>query len=656
MCLGVLLRIRGAASASGTVYNLRFSFPCNLLLKGEALLDFLGDLKRSHMCGALRSSDAGQNAVLMGWVNRRRDLGSLIFIDLRDRTGVTQVVVNRELNPAAHAKAGLLRNEYVIAVIGKVKQRDPATFNKNIPTGEVELAVDELRILNEAKLPPFLPGDTVLPNEEMRLKYRYIDLRREAMQFNIEMRHKVSKAIRDYLSAQGFFEIETPFMTRSTPEGARDYLVPSRVQPGSFYALPQSPQMFKQILMISGFDKYYQIVRCFRDEDLRADRQPEFTQIDLEMTYPQPEQVYAVVEGFLKAAFQAAGQAIQTSFPRMSYDQAIRRYGNDKPDLRLPAMVDVREALTGEEVEELAAKLRMRKELPILLIRIPKAGDISGTERRTIGTYGAYQHVGGPNFVQPISDPKRLAKDLPALSEKIAQFAQLAPDDLWLLAGALNKPEIPAVMEQSAQHFCEKCGFLRLDLAQKYAEKHGAFKKTGDVAQDYRFLWVTDFPMFEWDNDEKRWNPAHHPFTSLHEEDMAKLEANIDSAHDPKSPLGEIRALAYDVVLNGTELGSGSIRIHRQDIQSKIFQALGMSHDEARARFGFFLEALEYGTPPHGGIALGLDRIVMILAGAESLREVIPFPKTARAVDLMVDAPTPVSEAQLRELGIKLKT
>jgi aspartyl-tRNA synthetase len=607
------------------------------------------------MCGALRSADAGQKAVLMGWVNRRRDLGSLIFIDLRDRTGVTQVVVNKELNPAAHQKTELLRNEYVIAVTGAVKQRDPATVNKNIPTGEVELVVDELRLLNEAKQPPFLPGDTVLPNEEMRLKYRYLDLRREAMQFNIEMRHKVSKAIRDYLSGQGFFEIETPFMTRSTPEGARDYLVPSRVQPGSFYALPQSPQMFKQILMISGFDKYYQIVRCFRDEDLRADRQPEFTQIDLEMTYPQPETVWAVVEGFLQAAFQAAGYEIKTSFPRMSYDEAIRRYGNDKPDLRLPAMVDVREALTPEETEELAAKFRMRKELPIQLIRIPKAGDISGTERRTIGTYGAYQHVGGPNFVQLISDPKRLAKDHPALAEKIAKLAPVAPDDLWLLAGALNKPEIPAVMEQSVQHFCEKCGFLRLDLAQKYAEKHGAFKKTGDPAKDYRFLWVTDFPMFEWDNGEKRWNPAHHPFTSLHEEDMAKLEANIDSVHDPKSPLGEIRALAYDVVLNGTELGSGSIRIHRQDIQSKIFQALGMSHDEARARFGFFLEALEYGTPPHGGIALGLDRIVMILAGAESLREVIPFPKTARAVDLMVDAPTPVSEAQLKELGIQIK-
>jgi aspartyl-tRNA synthetase len=614
------------------------------------LLDFLGDLKRTHMCGALRPSDAGKKAVLMGWVNRRRDLGRIVFIDLRDRTGVTQVVVNRELNAGAHQKAEQLRNEYVIAVTGTVKQRDPDTVNKNIPTGEVELVVEELRLLNESKQPPFLPGESVLPNEEMRLKYRYIDLRRDAMQFNIEMRHKVSKAIRDYLCGEGFFEIETPFMTRSTPEGARDYLVPSRVQPGSFYALPQSPQMFKQILMISGFDKYFQIVRCFRDEDLRADRQPEFTQIDLEMSYPQTESVWAVVEGFLTAAFRAAGSEIKAPFPRMSYDDAIRRYGNDKPDMRLPAMVDVREAMRPEELEEFAAKFKIRKELPIRLIRIPKAGDISGTERRTIGTYGAYLHVQGPSFVQLMTDPKRFAKDYPAVSEKVVQFAGAEADDLWLLAGARAESA-----EQTAQHFCEKCGFLRLDLAHKYAAKHKAFEKTGDSEKDFRFLWVSDFPMFEWDNGEKRWNPAHHPFTSLHEEDMAKLEANIDSVHDPKSPLGEIRALAYDVVLNGTELGSGSIRIHRQDIQRKIFQALGMSDEEARARFGFFLEALEYGTPPHGGIALGLDRMVMILAGADSLREVIPFPKTARAVDLMVDAPTPVSEGQLKELGIQVR-
>jgi aspartyl-tRNA synthetase len=619
------------------------------------LLDFLGDLQRTHMCGALRASDAGKKAVLMGWVNRRRDLGNLLFIDLRDRSGITQVVFNAERNPAVHKKAEGLRNEYVIAVIGTVKQRDPNTINKNIPTGEVELVVDELRLLNESKQPPFLPGETVLPNEEMRLKYRYIDLRRDVMQRNIELRHKVAIAIRESLSGQGFFEIETPFMTRSTPEGARDYLVPSRVQPGSFYALPQSPQMFKQILMISGFDRYFQIVRCFRDEDLRADRQPEFTQIDLEMSYPQQESVWKVVEEFLLASFKAASVEIKPSFPRMSYDQAIRLYGIDKPDMRLPAMTDIREAFTPEELEEFTSKFRVRKDLPVQVIRIPKVGDISGTERRTVGTYGAFQHTQGGSFVQLMTDPKRFAKDYPALSEKVIQFAKVEADDLWILAGALNKPEIAAVAEQSLQHFCEKCGFLRLDLAQKYAAKHGAFEKSGDPEKDFKFLWVTDFPMFEWDRESKRWNAAHHPFTSPHENDIAKLEANAHSVSDPKSPLGEIRALAYDVVLNGTELGSGSIRIHRQDIQAKIFQALGMSDDEARSRFGFFLEALEYGTPPHGGIALGLDRIVMILAGAESLREVISFPKTARAVDLMVDAPTPVSDAQLRDLGIQVK-
>jgi aspartyl-tRNA synthetase len=618
------------------------------------LLDFLGDLRRTHTCGALRASDANTRAVLMGWVNRRRDLGNLLFIDIRDRTGVTQIVFDKESNAALHEKAGELRNEYVVAAIGTVKKRDPNTINKNISTGEVELVATELRILNESKQPPFLPGESVLPNEEMRLKYRYIDLRREAMQRNIELRHKIAIAIREDLSAQGFFEIETPFMTRSTPEGARDYLVPSRVQPGSFYALPQSPQLFKQILMIAGFDKYFQIVRCFRDEDLRADRQPEFTQIDLEMSYPQPERVWEIVEGFLKAAFKVAGHEIKAPFLRMTYDEAIRLYGSDKPDMRLPAMMDARQVFAAAELEDFASKFKVRKELPLQLIRIPKAGDISGTERRTIGTYGAFQHVHGPSFVQLMSEPRRLARDYPALSERIIQFAKIEPDDLWLLAGALSRPEAAPVTEQSLQHFCERCGLLRLDLAQKYAVKHGAFAKTGNPEKDFRFLWVTDFPMFEWDKDERRWNPAHHPFTSLHEEDMAKLEANIDSVHDPKSPLGEIRALAYDVVLNGTELGSGSIRIHRQDIQRKIFHALGMSEEEARSRFGFFLEALEYGTPPHGGIALGLDRIVMIVAGADSLREVIPFPKTARAVDLMVDAPTPVSEAQLKELGIKI--
>jgi aspartyl-tRNA synthetase len=581
--------------------------------------------------------------VLMGWVNRRRDLGNLIFLDVRDRSGITQVVCNKELNPTVHQKAGELRNEYVVAVTGTVKKRDSNTVNKNIPSGEVELVAGELRILNEAKQPPFLPSDTVLPNEELRLKYRYIDLRREALQFNIELRHKVTIAIRNYLAAQGFFEVETPFMTRSTPEGARDYLVPSRVQPGCFYALPQSPQLFKQILMISGFDKYFQIVRCFRDEDLRADRQPEFTQIDLEMSYPQPERVWEVVEGFLTAAFKAAGFEIKTPFPRMTYDEAIRQYGSDKPDMRLPAMIDVRDAFTAEDLASLGVSLS----LPVMAIRIPKVGELSRKERDDIKPLFTAK-----GNVKLFEDFQRLEKKSTTAAAKVHEKTQAEAGDLIVIvSGDTKLPEhksVGGVKPEVKQHdhaVYTTAGQLRVALGQKYADRHSAFKKTGDPQTDFRFLWVTDFPMFEWDEDGKRWAAAHHPFTSPHERDMDKLES------DPAA----VRALAYDVVLNGTELGSGSIRIHRQDIQRKIFHALGMTEEEARARFGFFLEALEYGTPPHGGIALGLDRIVMILAAAESLREVIPFPKTARAVDLMVDAPTPVSEEQLKELGIQIK-
>ena len=617
------------------------------------MLDFLGDLRRTHMCGALRASDAGKKAVLMGWVNKRRDHGNLLFVDLRDRTGVAQIVINVETGAAIHEKAGELRNEYVIAVTGTVKLRDANTVNKNMPTGEVELVAEELRILNESKLPPFLPSDTALTNEETRLKYRYIDLRRDVMQYNIETRHKVAKAIRDYLSSQGFFEIETPFMTRSTPEGARDYLVPSRVQPGTFYALPQSPQLFKQILMISGFDKYFQIVRCFRDEDLRADRQPEFTQIDLEMSYPQAERVWEVVEGFLKAAFLATGEEIETSFPRMDYDEAIRLYGIDKPDLRLPPFTDVRDCFTAENLKELAISAN----LPVIAIRTPKVGELSRKERDDIKPM--FNSKGGARVYE---DFKRIANKYPGAAAAIAKKAGTEDGDLIVLvAGSAQmgpQTAMPSHRKVTPGELAiyASAGLLRLALAQKYADRHGIFKRTGDPKKDYRFLWVTNFPMFEWDESEKQWMAAHHPFTSPHEQDMGLLEQGVDSVNDPQSTLSAVRAQAYDVVLNGTELGSGSIRIHRQDIQRKIFKALGMTDEEAKSRFGFFLEALEYGTPPHGGIALGLDRIVMILAGAESLREVIPFPKTARAVDLMCDAPTPVSERQLKELGISVKT
>jgi aspartyl-tRNA synthetase len=592
-------------------------------------LDFLGDLRRTQMCGELRAENAGQQVVLMGWVNRRRDLGNVIFIDVRDRSGLTQLVFDRSDNAALHQKASELRNEFVIAASGTVRKRDAKTINRNIPTGEIEVVVSDLKLLNESKVPPFLPGDPALANEEMRLKYRYIDLRREPMQYNIELRHKVALAIRTYLASIGFFEIETPFMTRSTPEGARDYLVPSRVYPGEFYALPQSPQLFKQILMISGFDKYFQIVRCFRDEDLRADRQPEFTQIDLEMSFPQPDRIFEVVEGFLKAAFKAAGYELKTPFPRMTYDEAIRQYGIDKPDLRLPKLSDVRQAFTSEQLQT----LQLNPDLPVVAIRIPQIGELSRKERDENKPL-----FGERKDARLIDDIKRLEKSFPEAVAKIRELSGAQPQDLIVLVGG------PAQAEQSATRpdyaVFMAAGQFRVELARKYADRHHAFHKGG-----FHMLWVTDFPMFEYDPETKHWNPAHHPFTSPHERDMDKLES------DP----GSVRALAYDVVLNGVELGSGSIRIHRQDIQKKIFHALGMSDEEAHARFGFFLEALEYGTPPHGGIALGLDRIVMILAGGDSLREVIPFPKTAKAVDLMVDAPTPVSEAQLRELGIKVR-
>jgi aspartyl-tRNA synthetase len=513
-------------------------------------------------------------------------------------------------------------------------------------TGEIEVVAEELRILNDAKVPPFSPAEEAIANEEVRLKYRYLDLRRPEMQRNFEIRHKVALAVREYLSSQGFFEIETPFMTRSTPEGARDYLVPSRVHPGEFYALPQSPQIFKQILMISGMDRYFQIARCFRDEDLRADRQPEFTQIDLEMTFPQQETVFAVVEGFLKAAFEITGEQISAPFPRMTYDEAIRRYGIDKPDLRLPAMVDLTEELTPE----LRTALKIEQGLPVLGFTIPRVGELSGTARKAL-TGDIRASLGDSGL--DVLDVGRLRtseafagladKISAKLSDELKAFDQsaLAPGDLNIVI--TPKPGIIAPPKDRLWIY-KKAGQLRLDLAKRFQDKHGTFEKKGN-AGDYKFLWVTDFPFFEWDESTHTWTFAHHPFTSPHEDDL--IAGRMES--DPEA----VRALAYDIVLNGMELGSGSIRIHRQDIQGQIFRALGMSDDEAKSRFGFFLDALQYGTPPHGGIALGLDRIIMILTGAASLREVIAFPKTAKAIDLMADAPSAVSEQQLRELHIR---
>jgi aspartyl-tRNA synthetase len=640
------------------------------------MLDFLGSLQRTHQCGELRVEQDGQDVVLMGWVNRRRDHGNLIFLDVRDRTGITQVVLDKEISGEAHAKAEAARSEYVVAVKGTVRRRDAGLENPNMPTGEIEVVAKELLLLNEAKTPPFSPAEDAIANEEVRLKYRYLDLRRTEMQKNFKLRHDVARAIRNYLSDEGFLEIETPFMTRSTPEGARDYLVPSRVHAGSFYALPQSPQIFKQILMISGFDKYFQIARCFRDEDLRADRQPEFTQIDLEMTFPQQEIVFRVVEGFLTAAFKTAGISLTAPFVQMTYDDAIRNYGIDKPDMRLPAMVSLTEELTPE----LRETLKIEQVLPVLGFVIPSVGALSGTQRRGLideirATFGDC----GLDFLDvarlktnaafaPLAEviEAKLSKSVDA-SPMSASAGHGAPSSV---AGSISdstpgstagstsgsadlvvvitpKLGTPALWNYDPQWIWKRVGALRLQLAQKFADKHGRFVKTGTEA-DFKFCWVTDFPMYEWDEEAKVWNAAHHPFTSPHEDDIKAGRLTSDK--------GAVRALAYDIVLNGTELGSGSIRIHRQDVQAEIFRSLGMSDAEAKERFGFFLDALEYGTPPHGGIALGLDRIVMILAGATSLREVIAFPKTAKAIDLMVDAPTPVSDQQMRELYLRTVT
>jgi aspartyl-tRNA synthetase len=603
-------------------------------------LDFLGNLQRTNRCGDLRVEQAGQDVVLMGWVNRRRDHGNLIFLDVRDRTGITQVVLDKEVSSEAHAKAEAARSEYVVAVKGKVRRRGAGLENPNMPTGEIEVVASELLLLNEAKTPPFSPADDAIANEEVRLKYRYLDLRRPQMQANFALRSRVAMAIRNYLVEQGFLEIETPFMTRSTPEGARDYLVPSRVHAGSFYALPQSPQIFKQILMISGFDRYFQIARCFRDEDLRADRQPEFTQIDLEMTFPQQEIVFRVVEGFLTAAFATAGISLTPPFVQMTYDDAIRNYGIDKPDMRLPAMVSLTDDLTAE----LRESLKIEKNLPVLGFVIPKAGGLSGTQKRgLVDEIRASFGDSGLDFL----DVARLKTNaaFAALAETIEHKVGSAADDLIIVI--TPKIGTPAKWNHDPQWIYKRVGALRLELAKKYADKHKLFEQTGTAA-DFKFVWVTDFPMYEWDEETKVWNAAHHPFTSPHEEDIKAGRLTSDK--------GAVRALAYDIVLNGTELGSGSIRIHRQDVQAEIFRSLGMSDAEAKERFGFFLDALEYGTPPHGGIALGLDRIVMILAGATSLREVIAFPKTAKAIDLMVDAPTPVSEQQMRELHLRTVT
>ena len=621
------------------------------------MLDFLGNLERTHLCGDLRAVNAGQHVVLMGWVNRRRDHGNLIFLDLRDRSGIVQIVLDKELTPDGHRKGEAVRPEFVVAAVGAVRLREPDAINPKMPTGEIEIEATRLLVLNDTRLAPFSPSDEAIQNEEVRLKYRYVDLRRAEMQRNFKLRHDITLAVRESLNSQGFLEIETPILTKSTPEGARDFLVPSRVHPGEFYALPQSPQIFKQILMISGFDRYFQIARCFRDEDLRADRQLEFTQVDLEMSFPRQETVFGVVEQFLSAAFAAAGVALPTPFPRISYDDSMRRFGSDKPDLRLPGLTDVRTAFPDQAL----AMLDIDPALPVVALRIPSVGELSRKERED--NHPLFDQKKGAKF---IDDFKRLAKSLPESAAQVRLLTGASDADFVLIvAGDPSHPvkasdtKFEGRLSEREINVYSAAGNFRTELAKKYADRHKAFGVTEQVVEDahtrhatnptdgsaaFHPIWIIDFPMFEFDLAIQKWMPAHHPFTAPHEHDMANLIS------DPAS----VRANCYDLAMNGLELGSGSIRIHRKDVQQQIFQSLGINDEEARARFGFFLDALEYGTPPHGGIALGLDRIVMLLAGAANLREVIAFPKTAKAIDLMADAPTTVSEQQLKELHIRV--
>jgi aspartyl-tRNA synthetase len=590
-------------------------------------LDLLGDRQRTHYCGELRKEHAGQSVFLAGWVDVRRDLGNLIFLDLRDHTGRTQIVCNPAVSAQVHDRAEEVRGEYVVGVEGKVVLRTPETVNSGLATGEVEVMAHTLLVLNEAKTPPFPIDHETKTSEETRLRYRYLDLRRGRMQRNLRLRHRSSEVVRTHMAGLGFQEIETPFMTRSTPEGARDYLVPSRLHHGRFYALPQSPQLFKQILMIGGFDRYYQIVRCFRDEDLRADRQPEFTQIDIEMAFPQRDVLFDIIEHLMEKLFALVDVKVARPFPRMPYDEAMEKYGSDKPHLGT-SLEWKRVSLAPGDVE----KVRVAE--PIKAMRVP---GWSGASRSQLDKLQEMAKSLGADWFSTIklSGPTPQSGLIKALGEPavaaLAASVGAQPGDLVLLLGIKS-----AASREAFRMLDNASGELRLDIARKLD-----LLKPGT----WNFLWVVDFPMFDYDEKEKRFAAMHHPFTSPREEDLDKLET------DP----GAVKARAYDLVLNGSEIGGGSIRIHRQDIQRRVFKVLGLSEEKARERFGFFLEALEYGTPPHGGIALGHDRINALMAGESSIREVIAFPKTASAIDLMCESPAGVEPEQLDELGMKIK-
>lgn len=587
----------------------------------------MGELKRTHNLGELRKSDEGSTVALMGWVHRRRDHGGLIFLDLRDRDGITQVVFYPDVSAEAHELAHQVRGEYVVAIKGQVHPRPPETENLSLPTGEVEVQASELVILNKAKTPVFQIEEAESANEDLRLKYRYLDLRRPSLQKNLILRHKATMAARKFLDEKGFIDVETPVLTKSTPEGARDFLVPSRLSQGDFYALPQSPQLFKQLLMVSGFDRYYQIVKCFRDEDLRADRQPEFTQIDLEMSFVNPDDVMGLMEEMVAVVFkEAAGIEVKTPFQRLSYADAVGRYGTDAPDLRFDLeLVNVTETVAGcgfKVFAQVASKGGLVK-----CINAKKAGE--KFSRKDIDDL--------TGFVAPFG-----AKGL--------AWIRVQPDGTW------QSPIIKFLGEEVCAALGETMGaepgdilffvadtaaVTNLALAKLRVHLAGMLGLIDE--KEWAFAWVTDFPLMEWDPEEKRYFSLHHPFTSPCPEDVEAIDS------DPAS----VKAQAYDMVLNGTEVGGGSIRIHDQEIQSKVFRALGIDAGEASEKFGFLLEALSFGAPPHGGIAFGLDRLCMFLCETPSIRDVIAFPKTQKGTCLMTDAPSGIDAKQLRELGLK---
>jgi aspartyl-tRNA synthetase len=589
------------------------------------LANFLTTDKRSHYCGNLNISHAGKEVILMGWAHRRRDHGGVIFVDLRDREGMVQVVFNPDSGEAVHGEAHKIRNEFVLAVKGTVRKRPQGMENPALKTGEIEVIVSELEIMNESKTPPFSFDEEEI-SENVRLKYRYLDLRRPALQQNLFLRSKLAAATRNYFDKSGFIEVETPFLTKSTPEGARDYLVPSRIYKGMFYALPQSPQIFKQLLMVSGFDRYYQIVKCFRDEDLRADRQPEFTQIDVEMSFITEEDIIKSMEGLMAQIFKVClDRELKLPFPRLTYYDAVNRYGKDNPDTRFAMeLVDITPIVSNSGFklfQEVAAAGGIVK-----AIKVEQASGLSRKDldelKDYVAVYGAKglarARINASDWTSPIYKFLR-----PEEVKKINNTMGVKESDIIFFVA-----DVPRVVNDSL-------GNLRLHLAKKLN-----LLKPDDLA----FCWITEFPLMEYSDSEKRYVSMHHPFTSPVLEDLAFL----------KSQPGKVRARAYDLVLNGSEIGGGSIRIHRKDLQAQVFKVLGLSNEEARSKFGFLLDALEYGAPPHGGIAFGLDRLTMIMTHAESIRDVIAFPKTQKAACLLSDAPSKVSIEQLMELSLKI--